>query len=78
MKGVNMSSPFKRRKSKTITLVKAAIVKFLVGKLGLYQHQAAALIGVNQGRISEIMTGKKFPRIKPADDVDPDQLNLGI
>ena len=73
-----MSSPFKRRKSKPITPVKAAIVKFLILKLGLYQHQVAALLGVNQGRISEIMTGKRFSKIKPVDDIDPDQLNMGF
>jgi len=25
---------------------------------GLYQHQIAALLGINQGRVSEIKTGK--------------------
>lgn len=61
-----------------ITPTKAAIAKFLVLKLGLYQHQAAALLGVNQGRISEVMTGKKFPQVPPANDIDDKQLSLPI
>ena len=55
----------RRKKSPPITPRRAAIAKFLVKKLGLYQHQAAALLGVNQGRISEIISGKKFPDIQP-------------
>lgn len=36
--------------SKALTLI----------RIGLKQHQAAAVLGVNQGRISEVMTGKRF------------------
>jgi predicted XRE-type DNA-binding protein len=36
--------------SKALTLV----------RLGFKQHQAAALLGVNQGRISEVVNGKRF------------------
>ena len=49
--------------SKALTLV----------KMGLKQHQAAALLGVNEGRISEVVNGKTFPGAKPC---DPDQLSL--
>lgn len=28
---------------------------------GMYQHDIAAHLGVNQGRISEILTGKRYP-----------------
>jgi transcriptional regulator with XRE-family HTH domain len=31
---------------------------------GLAQHVLAAALGVNQGRISEVLTGKKFPEAK--------------
>ena len=31
----------------------------LVRVMGLKQHQAAAVLGLNQGRISEIITGKR-------------------
>jgi predicted XRE-type DNA-binding protein len=51
----------------------AAMAKFLVEKRGLLQHEAAAILGVNQGRISEVMTGKRFGGINP-----PDQLPLGF
>lgn len=44
----------------------AAHIRFLVKERGLYQHQAAALVGVNQGRISEIMRGCRYPDVKPA------------
>jgi len=52
--------------SKAITLVKV---------LGLKQHQAAAILGLNQGRISEVLTGKRYPRAKP---FPPDQLRLDL
>jgi len=32
----------------------------------LFQHQIAALVGHNQGRISEVLTGKRFPEVPPA------------
>ena len=50
--------------AKAITLVKIK---------GLKQHQAAALLGLNQGRISEVLTGKRYPNAKP---FPPDQLSL--
>ena len=40
-------------------------------RLGYHQHQVAALLGVNQGRISEVNTGKRFSSAKPC---EPDQL----
>jgi len=52
--------------SKAITLVKT---------FGLLQHQAAAVLGVNQGRISEVMTGKRFAGVPPA---DPGQLSFNL
>ena len=50
--------------SKAITLVKI---------FGLKQHQAAAVLGLNQGRISEVLNGKSYPTAKP---FPPDQLRL--
>lgn len=52
--------------SKAITLVKV---------IGLKQHQAAAILGLNQGRISEVITGKRYPSVKPC---PPDQLSLDL
>jgi len=38
---------------------------------GLYQHQIAAELGVNPGRVNEVLKGKNFPGTPPA---DPGQL----
>jgi len=56
-----------KRQSPPMTPWRAAIAKFLVLKLGMYQHQAAAVLGVNQGRISEVITGKRHKAVKSAD-----------
>ena len=32
----------------------------------LYNHQIAALFGINQGRVSEVLTGKTYPTVPPA------------
>ncbi|SUA99165.1 Uncharacterised protein [Pannonibacter phragmitetus] len=56
--------PPRRRRSSTVTPEKAAIIKALL-KTGMYQHEIAALLEMNQGRVSEINTGKKFPEIEP-------------
>lgn len=32
---------------------------------GLYQHQIAAELGVNQGRVSEVLSGHRFPDARP-------------
>jgi|GWRWMinimDraft_5_1066013.scaffolds.fasta_scaffold88853_1 transcriptional regulator with XRE-family HTH domain len=32
---------------------------------GLYNHEIAARLNINQGRVSEVLTGKRFPEIKP-------------
>lgn len=43
-----------------VSIIKARIVR------GDYQHRIAADFDLNQGRISEIATGKRFPQISPA------------
>ena len=30
-----------------------------------HQHQIASYLNVNQGRVSEVLSGKKFPEIQP-------------
>jgi predicted XRE-type DNA-binding protein len=55
----------------TPTLAAKALT--LVRKLGFKQHQAAAALGIIQGRISEVLTGKRFPGVRPA---DLDELDL--
>jgi len=61
----------KRTDSPQITPEMAAHIRFLIKERGLYQHQAAALCGVNQGRISEIMRGKRYPDVPPAQGAFP-------
>ncbi|GGA44087.1 XRE family transcriptional regulator [Sphingomonas psychrolutea] len=56
----------KRKASPPITPEMAAHIKFLIKERGLFQHQAAALLGVNQGRVSELVNGKTHPEVPPA------------
>ena len=35
---------------------------------GLYYHQIAAELNINQGRIAEVMKGAKYQETKPAND----------
>jgi predicted XRE-type DNA-binding protein len=53
-----------------MTAEKASIAKLALNK-GFYQHQIASLFGMNQGRISEIKTGKLFPQVPPASELPP-------
>lgn len=60
-----------RSPSPPITPEMAAHIKFLVQEQKLYQHQVAALVGVNQGRVSEIMRGRRHPGVSPAQGAFP-------
>jgi predicted XRE-type DNA-binding protein len=53
--------PTTRKPSPPVTEAMAAHIRFLVQKQGLYQHQAAALVGVNPGRVNEVIKGHRFP-----------------
>jgi len=44
----------------------AAHIKFLLQTRSLHQHQIAALVGVNQGRVSEVKSGKRHPSVASA------------
>jgi len=54
---------------KVVSLPLNAVLAALIKKLGqdpkLAQHQIAAQLGINQGRVSEVLTGKKFAEVKP-------------
>lgn len=50
-----------RKPSRKLTPALAAHIRFLVFEQKLYQHQAAALVGVNPGRVNEVIKGHKFP-----------------
>jgi len=51
----------KRKPSPPITPEMAAQIRHLKKTKNLYNHQIAAMFGINQGRVSEVLTGKKFP-----------------
>ncbi len=55
----------RQKSSPSVTADMAAHIKYLKQTLGLYNHQIAAIFGINQGRVSEIMTGKRYPGIEP-------------
>ncbi|MBO9724297.1 MAG: hypothetical protein J7530_07980 [Novosphingobium sp.] len=56
----------KLNSSPPVTAEMAAHIKFLMATYPIAQHQAAALCGVNQGRVSEIMRGKKHLAVRAA------------
>lgn len=47
----------------------------------LMQHQIAALVGHNQGRVSEVLNGQRFPEVGPTgaagSAVQPSQRKAG-
>lgn len=51
----------KRKPSPHVTAAMAAHIRFLIFESKLYQHQAAALVGVNPGRVNEVIKGHRFP-----------------
>ena len=55
-----------RKSSPPVTPAMAAEIRYLRKQKGLYSHQIAALFGINQGRVSEVLTGKRFPNVPPA------------
>lgn len=56
----------KRSVSKKLTAAMAAQIKKLAIVTDLAQHQIAAQLGINQGRVSEVLNGKKFSHVPPA------------
>ncbi|WOE74897.1 hypothetical protein [Alterisphingorhabdus coralli] len=56
----------KPKSSPPVTREMAAKIRYLKLNKGLYNHQIASMFGINQGRVSEVMTGKKFPDVPPA------------
>lgn len=55
-----------RKPSPPVTPAMARHIRFLVNEQGLYQHQAAALLGINPGRVNEVLKGHRFPNEPPA------------
>lgn len=54
-----------KRVSKPLTAELAAKIKRLARETTLAQHQIAAKLDLNQGRVSEVLTGKRFPEVQP-------------
>lgn len=44
----------------------AALIKKLAATTDLFQHEIAATLGINQGRVSEVLNGKRFTDVQPA------------
>ncbi len=60
----------KTRRSPYVTAKMASAIKWMLARTTLAQHQIAARFNINQGRVSEISTGKRFrnePEINPSD-----------
>lgn len=47
-------------KKHDVARIKGLLIK------GIHQHRIAAMYDLNQGRISEIATGKRWPDIQPS------------
>jgi predicted XRE-type DNA-binding protein len=53
------------RKRSKMTAELAARIKRLATERKYFQHEIAAIVGVNQGRVSEVLTGKRFSDVRP-------------
>jgi predicted XRE-type DNA-binding protein len=56
------------RCSPRMTAALAAQIKWLGQDGSLAQHEIAARLKVNQGRVSEVLNGKRFAHVPPADN----------
>lgn len=56
---------FTNPKRRRLTPMEAAKIKYLAATTALYQHEIAAKIGLNQGRVSEVLSGKRFADVAP-------------
>ena len=56
----------KKLKRRRMNPAIAAEIKKLAQNNSLFQHEIAALLGINQGRVSEVMSGKRFAFVLPA------------
>lgn len=56
----------RRRVSSPLTAKLAADIKRLARETDLAQHEIAAQLKLNQGRVSEVLTGKKFSEVRPS------------
>lgn len=54
-----------RRVSEPLTAKLAARVKQMARDTDLVQHEIAAALHLNQGRVSEVLTEKRFAEVRP-------------
>lgn len=54
-----------RCKGTPMTATLAAAIKRLARDTDLLQHEIAALLKINQGRVSEVLTGKRYANVQP-------------
>jgi len=55
----------RRGQGPSLTAQLAARIKRLWMDSDLTQHDIAAQLGLNQGRISEVINGHRFPEVQP-------------
>ncbi len=55
-----------KRRSPPVTEEMAAAMRTMVLHLDMVQHDVAAHFRVNQGRVSEVISGKRHPTVPPA------------
>lgn len=56
----------RKNASKPLTAEAAAQIKKLAQTTDLAQHQIAAVLDINQGRVSEVLTGRRYSDVPPA------------
>ncbi|MEN3214170.1 hypothetical protein PUR23_29775 [Methylorubrum populi] len=56
----------RRRVSEPLTAELAAMIWKLARETDLVQHEIAASLHINQGRVSEVLSGKRFPELRPS------------
>jgi transcriptional regulator with XRE-family HTH domain len=56
----------RKRVSPRLTAEIAARIKRIYLDTGWAQHQIAAEVGVNQGRVCEVLNGKRFSNVPPS------------
>ena len=52
--------------TRRLTAQKAAMIKKMALEGDLYQDQIAAALDLNQGRVSEVLAGLRYPDVAPA------------
>ena len=53
------------RRSPKLNAALAACIKQLAKNGDLLQHEIAARLNINQGRVSEVLTGKRYRDVQP-------------